>query len=166
MVTEILVAQGVADAVAASLRLAWADVAQKTASLEAHPKTVVLKAGKPVGLWVPEALKAAGATLAPWDPEVPVTGEALTAFAPEVILLVGEDNESLLALPGWFELPAVQEHEVYLLDPAYITQPGENLAETARVLATILHPATFTELLPSFCVQMAPVEFFTDDTQG
>ena len=163
MLTEILLAHGIAESVAAVLRLTWAGVAEKTASLQARPRTVVFEAGKPVGLWVPEVLMAAGATLAPWTPQTPVTDEALVAFAPEVILLVGEENASLLLLPNWFELPACREHEVYQLDPAYLTEPCEKLGEAARVIATILHPELFTEMLPPFSVQMAPTEFFTRD---
>lgn len=163
MLTEILLANGVAESVAGVLRLTWAGVAERTASLEARPRTAVFEGGKPAGLWVPEVLLAAGATLAPWAPETPLTDEALVAFAPEVILLIGEDNDSLLELPSWFELPACREHEVYQLDPAYITEPGEKLGEAARVVATILHPRLFTEMLPPFSVEMAPTEFFTRD---
>ena len=40
---------------------------------------------------------------------------------------------------------------------------GEGLAEAARVLATILHPSRFTEMLPTFSVQLAPMSLFTGE---
>ena len=60
------------------------------------------------------------------------------------------------------------EHEVYLVAPAYLSEAGEGLVEAARVLATILHPALFTQMLPTFSVQLAPLELFeraTDDDE-
>ncbi|MBB6049366.1 ABC transporter substrate-binding protein [Armatimonas rosea] len=151
-------------AVAAAITAAWEPTAKKTAAQESRPRTLVLAAVNPprtLGLWERELLIAAGATgLA--NPEAhDLTAAELTAFAPEVIVIVGEDTEGLTELEGWFALPAVTEHEVYLVEPAYISEVGEGLAEAARVLATILHPDIFTQMLPSFSVQLAPLELFT-----
>ena len=156
-------------AAAAGITAAWEPVQETTAGLEARPKTLLLATVDPprtLGLWESELLVAAGATgLA--NPEAhDLAPEELAAFAPEVIVVAGESVEGLSALPGWFELPAVLEHEVYLVSPAYLTEVGEGLAEAARVLATILHPTLFTEMLPAFSVQLAPVEVFTRDSDG
>lgn len=130
---------------------AWALVGEKTRTLEARPKTVVLAQGQVANEAVLGALSAAGAT--------PVVALAEA----EVILLVGDNTEGLTDLPGWFELPAVQEHEVYVVEPTYFAEPQ---VETARIIATILHPQVFTEMLPPFSVSLAPVELFTHDTDG
>jgi ABC-type Fe3+-hydroxamate transport system substrate-binding protein len=153
-------------AAAAAITAAWEPTAKKTAARESRPRTLILAAVNPprtLGLWERELLVAAGATGLAKPEAHDLTAEELTAFAPEVIVIVGDDTEGLTELAGWFELPAVTEHEIYLVEPAYISEVGEGLAEAARVLATILHPDIFTQMLPSFSVQLAPLELFTPE---
>ena len=157
MIPEIL------GAAAEAIVSAWEPVQKKTAGLEARPKTLLLASVNPprtLGLWEKELLAAAGATGLPNAEAHDLTAEELVAFAPEVIVIAGEETEGLTELPGWFALPAVTEHEVYLVAPAYLSEAGEGLVEAARVLATILHPALFTQMLPTFSVQLAPLELF------
>ena len=148
MIPEIL---GLA---AEAITAAWKPVQQKTAALETRPKALVLAAVNPprsLGLWEKDLLAAAGAVGLANSEAHDLTAEEITAFAPEVIVLAGEEPEtleSLTELPGWFALPAVTNHDVYLVAPAYLSEPGEELGEAARVLATILHPTLFTEMLP------------------
>lgn len=160
MISEIL---GTA---AAAVTAAWEPTAKKTAALESRPRTLLLASVNPprtLGLWERELLTAAGATGLADAQAHDLTAEELAAFAPEVIVIAGDDTEGLTELAGWFVLPAVTEHEVYLVEPAYLSEVGEGLAEAARVLATILHPGTFTQMLPSFSVQLAPLELFTPE---
>jgi hypothetical protein len=53
-------------------------------------------------------------------------------------------------------LPAVKNYDCYTIDPSYLLTPH---LEAARILATILHPEEFTEMLPAFCAQLLPVEW-------
>ena len=160
MVPEIL------GAAATVITHAWESIQEKTAGLEARPKTLLLASVNPprtLGLWEQALVAAAGATGLANTEAHDLTAEELAAFAPEVIVIAGEETEGLTELPGWFELPAVTGHEVYQVAPAYLSEVGSELAEAARVLATILHPATFTEMLPPFSVQFAPLEIFERD---
>ena len=161
MVPEIL------GAAAEAITQAWEPVRVRTEIMIARPRTVLLASVNPprtLGLWEKELLTAVGATGLANSEAHDVTPEELTAFAPEVIVIAGEELEGLTAVPGWFALPAVVEHEIYLVAPAYLSEVGEGLTEAARVLATILHPARFTEMLPTFSVQLAPIELFEPDT--
>ncbi len=162
MIPEIL------GAAAEEIVSAWEPVQKKTAGLEAHPKTLILASVNPprtLGLWEKELLAAAGATGLSHSEAHDLTADELVDFAPEVIVISGEDTEGLTELPGWYTLPAVKEHEVYLVAPAYLSEAGEGLVEAARVLATILHPALFTQMLPAFSVQLAPLELFEPATE-
>jgi ABC-type Fe3+-hydroxamate transport system substrate-binding protein len=165
MIPEIL------GAAAEAITSAWEPVKAKTAALETRPKTLVLASVNPprtLGLWEKELLAAAGAIGLANSEAHDISPGELAAFAPEIVILAGEEPESLESLtelPGWFALPAVTGHEVYLVAPAYLSEAGEELVEAARVLATILHPALFTEMLPPFSVQLAPVEIFELTTE-
>ena len=162
MVPEIL------GAAAAEITLAWEPVRARTAIMVARPRTLLLASVNPprtLGLWEKELLAAAGATGLANSEAHDLTDEELVAFAPEVIVIAGDEFEGLTELLGWFELPAVTDHEIYLVAPAYLSEGGEGLGEAARVLATILHPARFTEMLPTFSVQLAPLELFERATE-
>ena len=154
------------------MTLAWEPVRMRTAIMVARPRTLLLASVNPprtLGLWEKELLTAAGATGLTSSDARELTAEEIVAFAPEVIVIAGNeqtDTDSLTELPGWFELPAITNHEVYFVEPIYLTEVGEGLAEAARVLATILHPARFTEMLPTFSVQLAPLELFERAAEG
>ncbi len=65
-----------------------------------------------------------------------------------------DESYAFLDAPGWLELPAVKNGECYAVDgSAYFNRPGPRLAESAEILATILHPEIFTEMLPPYSVQ-------------
>jgi hypothetical protein len=120
----------------------------------------------------PRTDRARGGAGGPWDrpgePSRPLTWDEINAFAPEVIVLIacGFDADRAMdeayvlpeANPGWFDLPAVQNGECYAADgSAYFNRPGPRLAESAEILATILHPDTFTGCCrPTPCVTFPP----------
>ena len=52
-----------------------------------------------------------------------------------------EELPLLQAKPGWAELAAVREGRVYFADGnAYFNRPGPRLADSAEMLAEMLHP--------------------------
>ena len=158
----------IAEAAQRELLAAWEPVSKRTAIMQARPRTVILASVNPprsLGLWEKELLIAAGATGLASSEAHDISAEELVAFAPEIIIIAGENLEGLTELEGWFTLPAVTGHEVYLVEPAYLSEVGEGLAEAARVLATILHPSRFTEMLPTFSVQLAPMSLFTGESE-
>ena len=108
------------------------------------------------GHWVPEMVKIAGgidqlgregsdSVRIPWSDVV--------AWAPEILLLmpcgchldqVVELAPALARLPGWSELPAVRQKQVYAVDASsYFARPGPRVVEGTRLLAHLFHPELF-----------------------
>jgi iron complex transport system substrate-binding protein len=107
------------------------------------------------GNWMPELIEAAGgANLfgtagkhSDW-----MQWEELAAANPDAIVVApcGYDLERCLqelpllqAKPGWSELAAVRSGRIYFADGnAYFNRPGPRLADSAEILAGMLHPDT------------------------
>jgi iron complex transport system substrate-binding protein len=108
------------------------------------------------GHWVPEMVKIAGgidqlgregsdSVRIPWSDVV--------AWAPEILVLmpcgchldkVLELAVVLAHLPGWSELPAVRQKQVYAVDASsYFARPGPRVVEGTRLLAHLFHPELF-----------------------
>jgi iron complex transport system substrate-binding protein len=170
----VAAALGVPEAGAAlveTTRTRWDAVREGVATTEERPRTLLLEWPAPpfcAGHWNPELLALAGATRAPWDapgkPSRPVTAKEIADFAPEILILAlcgfsgdraEEEAMALSELDGFESWPCFQNNECYLVDgDAYINRPGPRLAESAEILATILHPETFTEMLPPHAVRL------------
>lgn len=160
-----------AEALVRSLQDRLDAVAQKVASVATRPRTLLLSWPDPLfssGRWLPELLTLAGATAAPWDtpgaePHF-LPGTDIQNFAPEMVVSVASSFDAeaglfeaspLTDIPGWYDLPAVHNGDCYTINGnAYFTRFGPRLAESAEILATILHPDVFTEMLPPFAVQI------------
>jgi iron complex transport system substrate-binding protein len=105
------------------------------------------------GHWGPELVEIAGgedplgrkgldSSRIPW--------EDVLAAQPEVIVLACcgyraertlEDLPILQGYPGWAELPAVRNGQVYAVDgSAYFSRPGPRVVDSLEILAEILHP--------------------------
>jgi iron complex transport system substrate-binding protein len=151
----------------------WETVRAKVAAAPERPRTLLLEWADPpfsAGHWNPELLRLVNAEPAPWDeigkPSRTLTWEEITAFAPEVIVFAPcgfdanravDEAEVLPDVPGWFDLPAVRNAECYALDGnAYVNRPGPRLADTAEILATVLHPETTQETVPPYSVRLFP----------
>jgi len=105
------------------------------------------------GNWVPELVELAGGKNlfgeagkhSPW-----MTWDDLAAADPEVIAIMPcgfdivrteAEMGPLTARPGWQNLRAVQTGRVFLTDGnQYFNRPGPRLAESAEILAELLHP--------------------------
>jgi iron complex transport system substrate-binding protein len=127
------------------------------------------------GNWMPELIEAAGGNN--------LFGEAgkhsgwmqwdeFAAADPDVILVAPcgyglqrclEELPLLRAKPGWSGLSAVRSGRVYFADGnAYFNRPGPRLAESAQVIAEILHP----ERVPPTHRGSAWVRMASDPTVG
>ena len=159
-----------AAALATSVQARWDAVRERVATVTERPRTLLLEWPDPIfsaGHWNPDLLAIAGGVGGPWDvagePSRVLSWEEVRAFAPEMIILIAcgmdayralEEAYALPDAPGWFDLPAVRNGECYAADgSAYFNRPGPRLAESAEILATILHPETFTAMLPPYSVQ-------------
>lgn len=121
-----------------------------------RPSVVVLEWTDPVfsaSNWAPELIEAAGgtplvsrkgqhSTAIPWDHVVDAKPDYV------VVAPCGFDLERSLRevsvlerLPGWFDLPAVQNGRVTFADGnKYFNRSGITIVETVEILAEILHP--------------------------
>jgi iron complex transport system substrate-binding protein len=148
---------------AAALRRRVTDLAGRTSG---HPKqrlaclewfTPLMAAGN----WVPDLAAAAGAICELAKPGAHsswLDWQALADDRPDVLCAmpcgftlsrtVGELRE-LLREPRWHDLPAVRSGRVFALDgSSYFNRPGPRLAESAEILAGVLHPAELGHLVP------------------
>ncbi len=136
-------------------------VSNALARVGRRPRTLMLEWLEPAfapGHWVPEQVLIAGGDHAfgrAGLPSVTTTAGEITAYAPEVIVLIpcGYYKEDILRqlpnsrLPeGWEQLPAVRSGEVWAVDAtSYFSRPGPRVVRGAEILARILHPEIFGE---------------------
>jgi iron complex transport system substrate-binding protein len=109
------------------------------------------------GHWVPEMVRLAGGVDAlsregadsvriPWD--------EVKEFGPDVLIITpcGYNLERVVALskklstyPGWSELPAVKQNQVYAVDAnSYFARPGPRVVDGTELLAHLIHPELFS----------------------
>lgn len=128
----------------------------RTAELP-RPRVLILSsveppasAGRLAGLIAP-----AGGAAAPWDADAadpqPLTLAQIADFAPEVLIVATDDldaaEEALEEAEALHALPCAAAGDCYVALAA-------TLVDEPRVLATILHPEVFTELVPPFTVRI------------
>jgi iron complex transport system substrate-binding protein len=137
-------------------RLAF--LAEKTADVK-RPRTLMLEWLEPFfapGHWVLEQVKCAGGDYSFGNlgkPSTTTTIEAIADYAPEKIVLIpcGYYIADIVRQlpqtnfpPGWFDLPAVKNNEVWAVDAsAYFSRPAPRVVDGAEILAKILHPNIF-----------------------
>ncbi len=148
-----------ADELVSHLRTRLDRVAAALEGVEKRPRTLMLEWLEPAfapGHWVPEQVMIAGGDHAfgrAGQPSVTTTAAEISAYAPEVIVLIpcGYYKEDILRqlpqarLPeGWDELPAVRSGEVWAVDAtSYFSRPGPRVVDGVEILARILHPEVF-----------------------
>lgn len=159
MVGELTGRKNEADKLVGELDTRLERVRNATARLDRRPRTLMLEWLEPAfapGHWVPEQVEIAGGDQAfgkAGQRSVTTTAEEITAYAPEVIVLIpcGYYKEDILrqlpsaSLPaGWKDLPAVRSGEVWATDAtSYFSRPGPRVVEGVEILARILHPEVF-----------------------
>jgi iron complex transport system substrate-binding protein len=166
----------------ARTRARWDAVRDKASGTVERPKTLLLEWPDPpfsAGHWNPELLALAAGVGGSWD-EVGVPSRTLTwgeirDFGPEMLVLLAcgfdayhalDEAYALTDAPGWFDLPAVKQGECYAVDGnAYFNRPGPRLAESAEILATVLHPETVTGMLPPYAVQRFPIDLLEPEKE-
>lgn len=130
-------------------------VKEKTRHMR-RPRVVCLEWLNPLmvaGNWIPELVDIAGGEYGLVDAGAhtpPITWDVLTAYRPEVLIITPcgfpipqsqIDLPQLMAHPLWQTLPAVQKNRVCVADGnAYYNRPGPRIAESAEILAEMLHP--------------------------
>jgi len=144
-----------ATAVVDKLRARLRAVAVAVAQAPRRPRVLSLEGLTPLvlgGQWLPDLKELAGGVdewQLPGDRPVRVTWAQVREYAPEVLVLspCGASVAAgilqacdLVALPGWWSLPAVRAGAVFVADHNLFSRPGPRLVEGVEVLARMLHP--------------------------
>jgi iron complex transport system substrate-binding protein len=119
------------------------------------------------GHWVPEMVEIAGGREVLGKTGVKsarIRPDEIVAAAPEVIVLMPcgfslprtvEEYHRTDFFPGWQDLPAIREGELYAVDgSAYFNRPGPRLIGGVEILAEFLHPACARGLAPANSFRM------------
>jgi iron complex transport system substrate-binding protein len=108
------------------------------------------------GHWIPEMIRLAGGTDGlgtDGEPSTAIEWERVIEFAPEILVIMpcgynisrslGEVDR-LASNRGFYDLPAVQSGQVYIVDsPAFFSRPGPRIVDGLEILARIIHPELF-----------------------
>ncbi|BDI31707.1 cobalamin-binding protein [Capsulimonas corticalis] len=128
---------------------------------ETRPRTVLLEWIDPLfcgGHWDPELVEIAGGHDAlgrMHEPSTQITWDSIREFDPEVLVIAQcgfpiersiEDIPILEALPGYTDLAAVRNGNVYLVNGSdYFSRPGPRVVDSLELMARMIHPAIFGE---------------------
>ncbi len=139
-----------------------------------RPSVVVLDWLEPpmvAGHWVPGLVERAGGRYPLADPgerSRPREWSEIRGCDPDVLIAAPcgfgleqtlADRDTLTERPGWADLRAVQQDEVYVLDGHhYVNRPGPRLVETLELLAHVLHPSAVEAPDPPAVRDFSPAE--------
>lgn len=135
-------------------------IAHKLKFVEQRPSVICIEWLSPLmvaGNWTPELVEIAGG-----KPLLAQSGkhsgyidfEAIKAANPDVVVIAPcgfsiartlQEINLLLELPGWGDLTAVKNNEVYIADGnQYFNRSSQKVVDTVEILAEIIHPKQFT----------------------
>jgi iron complex transport system substrate-binding protein len=85
-----------------------------------------------------------------WDDVIAARPEVLVlACCGYTVARTIQDLPIIQDYPGWEELPAVRDQQVYIVDGcAYFSRPGPRVVDSLEILAVILHPEFFGGRFP------------------
>jgi iron complex transport system substrate-binding protein len=130
------------DAVVARLQQSMREISARAMAQPERPRVACIEWLEPLmaaGNWTPELVEMAGGvdSTVDADPDVIIAmpcGFDLARTEPEMHWLTER--------PGWKDLRAVRNGEVYMADGnQYFNRPGPRVVETVQILAEILHPS-------------------------
>jgi len=149
-----------AEALVARFKRRIEAVREKTAHRRQRPRVYCMEWLDPpfaAGHWIAEMVSLAGGLegLARHaQPSVAITWEEVLRFAPEILILMpcGFNLEQTVgmvrevqAYPGWPELPAVRNGQVFAVDGSgYFNRPGPRIVDGLEILAEIICPDAFS----------------------
>jgi iron complex transport system substrate-binding protein len=172
MVGEVTGTAARAQAAVAAMQQRIDSIRQRAAQATARPRVFCLEWMEPLfvsGHWIPEMVEIAGGVDGIGNhgtPSTQITWERVRAYQPEVVILMpcGADVAQTLSelhrlrtMPGWSELPAVQQARVYAVNAgAYFSRSGPRLVDGLGLLAQIIQPALFPWTLPQDIARRVP----------
>ncbi len=148
-----------AEGLIASGRARLEKVAAVTCNLSNRSRVFCLEWLDPVycsGHWMPEMVEIAGgvdALARKGTDSVRIPWNNVLEWAPEILIItpcgfnldkVIEQTPQLFNNPGWSELPAVRNGQVYAVDAnSYFARPGPRVVDGTELLAHLIHPELF-----------------------
>lgn len=113
------------------------------------------------GHWVPEMVSLAGGVdllATAGTPSARIVWEQVVEATPDVLVLMPcgfsidrtrSELDLLTSRPGWNDLPAVRNKEVYAVEgAAYFNRSGPRLVDGVELLAALFHPHRFGKRFP------------------
>jgi iron complex transport system substrate-binding protein len=152
------------ESVVAALMQRVEAVRKRTAQAGRRPRCFLMEWIDPPfcgGHWGPELVEIAGGEDPlgrPGEDSTRILWERVREAEPEVLVLACcgypvertlQDLPILQRYPGWAELPAVRNGQVYIANgSAYFSRPGPRVVDSLEILAEILHPELFAGRFP------------------
>jgi iron complex transport system substrate-binding protein len=139
-------------------------VASTAAQANHRPRLLSLEGVNPLvagGHWIPELKTLAGGRDELFSPGCAAQRLAWTTirdYDPEMLVITPcssglerslRELHSLADQDGWWELQAVRRREVYVIEHDYFSRPGPRLVMGLEILAQIVHPDLFGNLIPA-----------------
>lgn len=152
-----------AHALVAALEARVHAVASKAAHAQHRPRLLSLEGVNPLvagGHWIPELKTLAGGRDDLFSPGCAAQRLAWTTirdYNPEILVITPCSSgleRSLRELwylaeqDGWWEIQAVRRREVYVIEHDYFSRPGPRIAMGLEILAQIVHPELFHDMIP------------------
>lgn len=144
----------------ASLQKRVRSVTDKLREHQVGPKRVmVIEWLDPVyncGHWIPDQIALAGGVDMLSNPagySIATPWEKVQKYDPEVLVIAPcgfslerskKEITRLTDKPGWNELTAVKNEQVYLADSDFFTRPSGSLIDGIELLASVFHPGLFS----------------------
>ena len=135
-------------------------IAAKARALPSRPRVFCMEWLDPLycsGHWVPEMVRIAGGVdeiSREGSDSIRISWQDVLAWSPEILVVMpcGYHLEKVIALaaklrtlPGWRDLPAVRNRQVYAVDASsYFARPGPRIVEGTELLAHLIHPEAFS----------------------
>lgn len=139
------------------------EVAEVAATASYRPRVVSIEGTDPLvagGHWIPELKLLAGGRddlFSPGCPAERLNWATIRSYDPELLLITPcssnldrslKELSCLVERDGWWELTAVQSGQVYIIDHVYFSRPGPRIVDGLEIMAHIIHPDLFTNLIP------------------
>jgi iron complex transport system substrate-binding protein len=156
--------EAVAAPLVAGLQARIDTVVARAATTVHRPRVLHLEWVEPLmcgGHWIPEMVELAGGVNCFGDKQsgsFRLEWQEVVASQPEVILVMPcgftvaralQDVAVLTQHEAWATLPAVQQQRVYVLDAnAYTSRSGPRLVYGLEMFAEMLHPESFSGMIP------------------
>jgi len=131
-------------------------IADKTSKLVTLPKVYCMEWIDPpfaAGHWISEMVSIAGGSeelAIKGKPSVPINWQVVVDYAPEILIFMPcgfglkktiAEAKQVQSWPGWLDLPAVQNNQVYAVDgSSFFNRPGPRLIDGLEILDQIINP--------------------------